>query len=333
MNTKRFKAMVVNETKEKQFVRTIQDRHVEDLPDGDVLVAVHYSSLNFKDALSATGNRGVTREYPHTPGIDAAGVVVESRSDRIQPGDEVIVTSYDLGMNTDGGFGQYIRVPAGWVVKRPAALSMRESMILGTAGFTAGMCVERLVQGGVTPDKGDVLVTGATGGVGCLATAILAKLGYAVVGVSGKPEAESFLKGLGAKSVMSRQEAVDTSKRPLLKGIWAGVVDTVGGDILATALKSSDHWAVVTCCGLVASPQLPTTVFPFIIRGVTLVGINSQTYPQAPRRKVWEHLATDWKVDGGADLVTEVSLEALDPHIELILKGQQRGRVVVNLQD
>ncbi|MFP4030582.1 MAG: YhdH/YhfP family quinone oxidoreductase, partial [Desulfococcaceae bacterium] len=277
-----FKAMVVEEAEKKTYTREIKERAISDLPDGDVLVRVHYSSLNYKDALSAVGNKGVTRSYPHTPGIDAAGVVEQSKDSAFTPGDEVIVTSYDLGMNTDGGFGQYIRVPAGWVVPLPEGLSLRESMIYGTAGFTAGMSVAAVAHA-VPPEKGDILVTGATGGVGSLAVGILSKIGYKVTAVSGKSDAEGFLKKLGAQAVIGREEASDDGGKPMLKGRWAGAVDTVGGEILATAIKSTDLHGTVTCCGLVASPDLPINVFPFILRGVTLVGIDSQNCPMDRR--------------------------------------------------
>lgn len=330
MTATTYEALVVHETAEGQFERQIDTCDTADLPPGEVLVQVRYSSLNYKDALSATGNRGVTRRFPHTPGIDAAGEVAESGHVNFAPGDEVIVTSYDLGMNTAGGFGGFIRVPAGWVVKKPAGLSLRESMILGTAGFTAGLSVVKLAQGGVQPDSGEVLVTGATGGVGSLAVAILAKAGYQVVAASGKSIDHPFLKDLGAKAVIHRDEARDESGRPLLKTRWAGVVDTVGGDYLATAVKSAAPWSVVTCCGNVASPKLDTTVFPFILRGVTLCGIDSQNCPMPLRQAVWEKLAGPWKPRDLDALCSEVDLEGLGAKIDAILKGQLKGRTVVS---
>jgi acrylyl-CoA reductase (NADPH) len=331
MDDQTFKAMVVEEASDKIFVRSIKERFISELPDGEVLVRVHYSSLNYKDALSAVGNRGVTRKYPHTPGIDAAGIVEESESDAFAKGDPVIVTSYDLGMNTSGGFGQYIRVPADWVVKLPDNLSLKESMIYGTAGFTAGLSVYEIKEG-LNPDAGEVLVTGATGGVGSMAVAMLSKLGYSVAAASGKPEAKSFLVGLGAKRTVSRQDVMDDSNRPLLKGAWAGVVDTVGGEILATAIKSTHLGGVVTCCGNVASPSLPLTVFPFILRGVRLIGIDSQNCPMGHRTSVWNKLSKEWKFDQLETIGREVSLPDLDQHIDTILKGGITGRMVVNLE-
>ena len=322
--------MVVESPDKETCQRSIQEKSIDDLPDGDVLIRVKYSSLNYKDALSATGNRGVTQNYPHTPGVDAAGTVSESSQNIFSVGDEVLVTGYDLGMNTAGGFGQYVRVPAQWVVRLPKNLTLKESMVYGTAGFTAGLSVYEIVRG-VNKEKGDILVTGASGGVGSLSVAILAKLGYSVVAVSGKPEGRDFLMGLGAKEVIDREAATDNSSRPMLKAKWAGVIDTVGGDILATAIKSAKPWGIVTCCGNVASPDLPINVFPFILRGARLIGINSQTCPMDHRLKVWEKLAGEWKIDQGQDLYKEISMDHLDENIELILRGGQKGRVLVNL--
>lgn len=331
MVEKTFQAMVVTEEGDGTFSRVIKRQSLDALGTGDVLVKVHYSSLNYKDALSATGNRGVTRKYPHTPGIDAAGIVEESGVEGISPGDQVIVTSYDLGMNTPGGYGGYIRVPASWVVPLPSNLSLKESMILGTAGFTAAMSVAALVPR-VDPAAGDILVTGASGGVGSIAVAILAKLGYSVTAVSGKAGAAGFLENLGATRVIDRQTAVEGNEKPLLKTLWAGVIDTVGGEMLAAAVKATKPLGVVTCCGNVASPDLPLNVFPFILRGVSLVGIDSQNCPLDYRKEIWNRLATDWKIPHLAELSRQVTLDDLDTEIESILGGKQTGRVVVNMQ-
>lgn len=329
MDNLSFTACVVDETKDKQFTRSITRRSVSDLPDGDVLIRVSWSSLNYKDALSATGNRGVTRKYPHTPGIDAAGVVEHSRVDTFGKGDKVIVTSYDLGMNTSGGFGQYIRVPAGWVVKLPDGLSLKESMIFGTAGFTAGMSVHKLIQT-VTPNHGEILVTGATGGVGTLSCAILSHLGYAVTGVSGKTDSK-MLSRLGVKDIISRQAFLENTKPPMLSEKWAGVIDTVGGEILATAIKSAKQDGVVTCCGMAASFDLPINVFPFILRGVSLLGIDSQHCPMPLRSRIWHNLAADWKFPGLETIYEEIDLTQLDEKIHDILAGRIKGRTVVRL--
>jgi acrylyl-CoA reductase (NADPH) len=333
MNQKTFKAMVVTERENNQFIREIKDRTLDDLPKGDVLVKVKYSSLNYKDVLSATGNRGVTKKYPHTPGIDAAGIVAESQNKAFSVGDDVIVTSYDLGMNTSGGFAQYIRVPADWVVKMPEGLSPRESMIFGTAGFTAALSVYRLVDYGITPDMGRVLVSGATGGVGSIAVSILAKAGYEVVAVNGIIDEKDFLIKIGAKEVISIEAAADSSGKPLLKGIWAGGIDTIGGEILATMIKSTQLGGGVTCCGNVGSHDLPLNVYPFILRGVTLMGIDSEKCPMPLRLKVWEKIASDWKLERLELLTTEVSLDELSERIDFILQRKHKGRTIIKLPE
>ena len=332
ISQKRFKALVAEQNAEGVFIRRIQEKQIEDLPAGEVLVRVLYSSLNYKDALSASGNRGVTRNYPHTPGIDAAGVVEESTDNSFRPGDEVIVSCYDLGMNTPGGFGQYIRVPAKWVMRLPGNLGLRESMIYGTAGFTAANSVFRLVEYGVRPDNGKILVTGATGGVGSISVAILSKIGYQVAAVTGKMDQQQFLLALGATEIVPREKALDSSGRMMLKAKWAGVIDTVGGDILATAIKSTKYGGAVTCCGNVASPDLALNVYPFILRGVSLIGIDSASCTMDFRVPIWEKMAGEWKPPSLESLAIEISLEELDRYIETMLQGKQHGRVVVNLQ-
>jgi len=326
-----FKALVVHEQPDRQFIRRIEERALADLPEGDVLVRVHYSSLNYKDALSAAGHKGVTRNYPHTPGIDAAGIVEESVHPRFKVGEPVIVTSYDLGMNTAGGFGQYIRVPAGWVVHLPDSLTLRQSMIYGTAGFTAALSISALERHGVTPDQGQILVTGATGGVGSLAVGLLAQIGYQVVAATGKMEQAGFLEGLGAVEVIHRDEVRDTTGRPLLKQRWAGAVDTVGGEYLASVLKATRYGGAVTCCGLVASPELVTTVYPFILRSVSLLGVDSQDCPMHTRSWLWQRLSTEWRLAKLEQLASECTLDGLEAGIQRILQGKQAGRLVVNL--
>ncbi|MDM8536856.1 YhdH/YhfP family quinone oxidoreductase [Desulfobacterales bacterium HSG17] len=324
-----FKAFVVEESEKKQFKGRVKEVSTNDLPKGDVLIRVKYSSLNYKDALSSTGNRGVTRQYPHTPGIDAAGVVEKSQIDTIKVQDKVIVTSYDLGMNTSGGFGQYIRVPSDWIVKLPDKLTLKQSMIFGTAGFTAGMSVLKLVDN-IKPGDGDVLVTGATGGVGSLAAGILSHLGYSVSAVTGKTDT-SLLSSLGVKKIISRDEFLEDTKSAMLKANWAGVIDTVGGEILATAIKSMKLDGVVTCCGNVASADLPINVFPFILRGVSLYGIDSQHCPMPLRVKVWEKLAGEWKFDMLENMYDEIFSGQLDDKIQSMLKGKLEGRTLLNL--
>ena len=331
MENKSFKALLVSETEEKTFTREIVERTTADLPDGDVLVQVEYSSLNYKDALSASGNRGVTRNYPHTPGIDAAGTVVASTSGSFKPGDPVIVTSYDLGMNTAGGFGQYIRVPAGWVVPLPDGLSLKEAMCYGTAGFTAALSVYQLTSHGIAPEHGEILVSGATGGVGGISLAILKKIGFTVAAVNGLEDETAYLEEIGADRVISIDDASDESGKPMLRSCWAGSVDTVGGNVLATTIKSVNPNGVVTSCGNVASPDLPLTVFPFILRGVTLVGIDSQNCPMAHRLATWQKLAGEWKIPLLEKVVEEITLSGLDSQIERMLQGTHRGRAIVNI--
>ena len=331
MGDTRFQALVAEETRDHTFITSVQEKSIDTLPPGEVLIRVQYSSLNYKDALSATGNRGVTKKYPHTPGIDAAGVVHHCSNDMFTEGERVLVTGYDLGMNTPGGYGQYIRVPANWVVRLPPELSARDSMIYGTAGFTAGLSVHALIAD-VEPERGEILVTGASGGVGSIATAILAHLGYYVVAVSGKPEGLAFLKELGAQEVIDRAEVTDTSERPLLKSRWAGAIDTVGGEILSTAIRSTRSRGTITCCGNVASHDLPLTVYPFILRAVKLVGIGSQNCPMDVRTTIWQKLASDWNSHQLKTISEEVSLAQLPEKMELILRGGLKGRVIVNME-
>ena len=327
-----FTAFRVSETSENKFGSAIVSRSIEDLPDNDVLIKVSYSSLNFKDALSASGNKGVTRNYPHTPGIDAAGIVVSSKSGELTPGDEVIVTGYDLGMNTDGGFSQYICVPAGWVVRRPKNLTLKESMILGTAGLTAALCVQKLIGSGLVQDSGEILVTGATGGVGVLGVALLVKLGFDVTASTGKSSEVSFLEGLGAK-VIARQELSEATKKPLLSEKWAGAIDVVGGETLVNILKQIRYSGSVATCGLVESPSFKSTVLPFILRGVNLLGVDSVELPLATKEDVWKKLGSIWKIDALESLSTEIVMDELPNKLDLILGGKARGRFLLNLTD
>jgi putative YhdH/YhfP family quinone oxidoreductase len=331
MQSDSYEALVIEELDSDNYSKKVRAKNIAELPEGDVLIRVHYSSLNYKDALSASGNKGVTRRYPHVPGIDAAGVVEESSSPDFKAGDQVIASGFDIGMNTSGGFGQYIRVPAGWTLHCPQGLTLRESMIYGTAGFTAAQSVERLVTFPVLPESGNILVTGATGGVGSIAIALLSRLKYRVTAVSGKPEAEDFLIRLGAEEIISRKQATDLSGKLLLREKWAGVIDTVGGEILATAIKSTAYGGAVTCCGNVASPDLPLSVYPFILRAVSLLGIDSAKCPIHLRQKIWQRLAGEWRIESLDSLVTECNLPELPDYIEHMLQGRQIGRVIVNL--
>lgn len=326
-----FRALVTEETESGEFIRSIKTKHKEDLPAGEVIVKVQYSSLNYKDALSASGHKGITRKFPHTPGIDAAGVVVESATDLFSEGDEVIVTGHDLGMNTDGGFAEYIRVPAYWVVRKPDTISIRKAMIYGTAGFTAATGISEIQKCGITPDMGPVLVTGATGGVGTMAVAILNKLGYHVIASTGKESSHDFLKKLGAKEIIHRSEVNDQSGKGLLPKRWIAAIDNVGGNTLSTILRATSDRGVVTNCGMVESTKLDTFVFPFILRGVRLIGIASAETPLQQRLMLWDKISTEYLLDNTDFFVKEVSLDQVSTEIDLILSGGQTGRVLVKM--
>ncbi len=327
-----FRALVVKKNDDKTFTREVTERKINDLPEGDVLIRVRYSSLNFKDGLSCIGNPGVTRNYPHTPGIDASGEVAESSDSRFKEGDFVIVSGYNLGMDTSGGFGQYIRVPADWIEPLPEGLTIKEAAIYGVAGFTAALSVDALQKHGIAPEDGEVVVTGSTGGVGSVSVALLSHLGYNVVASTGKKEEREFLSGICASQIISREEVNDESNKPLLSERWGGAIDSVGGNTLATLLKAVKRGGAIAATGLVASSELSTTVFPFILRGVSLLGIDSGFTPTKLRREIWGKLAGVWEFPQLHKLTIDCTLEGLDPEIDKILAGGQRGRVVVDLQ-
>ena len=329
MNNKTtYKAFRVKEENEK-FVSAIKEIPFEALKEKELLIKVHYSSLNYKDALSASGNKGVTRNYPHTPGIDAVGTIVSSTSEYFKIDDTVIVTSYDLGMNTDGGFAEFVKVPENWVVKLPKNLSMKEAMIFGTAGLTAGMSVLRLTET-VKPKDGQIVVSGATGGVGSLSVLILHKLGYKVKAVTGKEAEKQYFEDLGVEVIL-RKDFEEMQKRPLLKPLFAGGIDTVGGVILENIIKSVNPLGVITCCGNVASPKLDLTVFPFILRGISLIGIDSQNYPMKYRKQVWNKLAKEWKVENLEENTTTITFDQLSEKLNLMLEGKLKGRTILKL--
>ncbi|MHB8580379.1 MAG: YhdH/YhfP family quinone oxidoreductase [Ignavibacteriaceae bacterium] len=328
----KFTAFVVHE-KNGKFISEIKTKSIDDLPVDDVLINVKYSSLNYKDAMSASGNKGITRRYPHTPGIDAAGIVVESAKKDFIAGDEVIVSGFDLGMNTPGGYGQFIRVPSEWVIKLPKGMTLKESMIYGTAGFTAALSLHNLEANGLNHmAKENILITGATGGVGSLSIAILSKAGYKnITAATGKIDKESFLKNIGASRIINRKSIDDKSGKVLLPIRWAAVIDSVGGNILATAIKSTVYGGSVAACGLTQSPILNTSVYPFILRGVKLLGSDSAHCNLDIRKMLWNKLAGEWKPNTLNLLASECSLEELSGKIDLILKGNISGRVVVKL--
>ncbi len=324
-----FKAFVSRENEDGTFSRKIENKTTAELPEGEVLIKVSYAALNYKDALSASGHKGITKTYPHVPGVDAVGEVVSCTTNDFTEGEAVIVTSYDFGMNTSGGFQEYIRVPAAWPVKLPRALSMEESMILGTGGFTAALSLYKMEQCGQNPAMGPILVTGASGGVGSMAVSILALNDYEVIAASGKQSAHTYLKELGAKHIIDRAEANDQSGRPLLRTKWAGAIDTVGDNTLATCIKACGRNGSVAVCGLVASPKLDTTVYPFILNGVNLLGIETAETPRNIRLEIWEKLAQEWKPQHLQQIKEIIQLEELDGYIDQMLAGNSKGRVLV----
>ncbi len=324
-----FRAIVVKKNHD-QFDIDINERMISDLPDGELLVRVEYSSLNYKDALSASGARGVTKNYPHTPGIDAAGVVEESNEKDFPIGSSVIVTGFDLGMNTSGGFSEYIRIPSQWAIQCPDGLSTKESMMLGTAGLTAGLAVDSIKN---TCDIKDakVVVSGATGGVGSIGVNLLSHLGAKVTAITGKIDGKRFLKKLGATEIIERDHFIKATKLPLNKGVYNAALDVVGGSMLSSILSSMYQNGIITVCGNVGGPKFETTVFPFILRGNSLVGIDSANSPIDKRKMIWKHFSSDWKLDGLEKYSKIVDLENLIPEIKNILAGKQTGRIILKL--
>lgn len=329
MTDAQFRCFVVEKDGAGNIAGHVTSRNRDDLPPGDVTIRVAWSSLNYKDALAASGHGGIVRKFPHVPGIDAAGEVVESSAPEYPAGTQVLVTGHELGSGRWGGWSELIRVPAEWVVPLPTGLSLRESMIFGTAGFTAAQCVAALQLNGVKPDSGEVVVTGATGGVGCLSVMLLGKLGYQVVAVTGKPELSERLRAWGAKRILRREDVISDSPKPLLTASWAGAVDTVGGATLATLLRATQLDGCVAACGLVGGVELALTVYPFILRGVTLAGIDSGSCPRGPRLEIWRRLAGEWKPEGLESLVTVTGLDSVSEHVQSMLRGQVSGRVLV----
>jgi len=329
MNT--YKALVIREEGEK-FSRQIEEVPFDFLPENEVLIKVSYAGLNYKDALSASGHKGITRKFPHTPGVDASGIVEKSSSPDFTPGQKVIVTSFDLGMNTKGGFAEYISVPAGWVVPLPEGLTLKDAMIMGTAAFTAALALHKMERSGQNPQMGELVVTGASGGVGSMAVAILAKRGYRVIASSGKQEHYAWLKSIGAKRCISREEANDESGKPLLSAQWAGGIDTVGGNTLATLIKACGKEGSIAVCGLVGSHDLETTVYPFILNGVNILGVDSAETPIELRKRIWNLLATTYRPDGLDGMGKVVSLEEIPEYMDEILGGETSGRIVAQLE-
>jgi len=324
-----FKALVLNQNDGKT-VAEVTELSLEQLPDQNVLVKVDYSSLNYKDGLAITGKGKIIRNFPMVPGIDLVGTVEESADDRYQKGDKVVLTGLGVGENHWGGFAEYARLNADWLVPLPEGMDPVRTMQIGTAGLTAMLCVMALEEGGVTPDKGPVIVSGAAGGVGSVAVSILAGLGYQVTAITGRPETESYLKGLGASEIVSREQMAEPA-RPLEKQRWAGAVDTVGDNILGRILSETDYGGVVTACGLAASFKLPTTVMPFILRNVRLQGVDSVMCPYARRQEAWKRLQAHLPDNAVGDIAQIIALNELPDYAERITNGQIKGRVVVDL--
>ncbi len=323
-----FSAFVVREV-DGSYEGKIEMKHIDELPEGDVLIRVTHSCVNYKDALSMTGNRGVTKSYPHTPGVDAAGYIEQTTDERFQTGQAVVVNGFDFGMNTSGGFQEYIRVPADWVTPLPETIRPLEAMQYGTAGLTAAQSVDELSRI-VSKDAGPILVTGATGGVGTIAIALLIRLGYTVHAVTGKRAEQERLLKKGVAEVLDRTTFLDETVRPLKKGTYAGVIDTVGGPLLASVIRFVQYSGVVTTCGNVGGAEMTLTVYPFILRGVRLIGIDAVQTPIAYREELWQRLASDWQVD----LASEVDVKTLNDLSEIaeaLLTSRHRGRTVIEI--
>ncbi len=326
-----FKALVVEEQETGEFVAGIKTRQVSDLPQGELLIRVAFSGLNYKDALSAVGNKGITRRYPHTPGIDAAGVVVESLTDSFKAGDEVVVTGYDLGMNTSGGFSEYISVPSAWAVRKPQNLSLRDCMIIGTSGFTAASAIYEFLQHGIRPESGKILVTGAGGAVGSMAASMLSNAGFSVVASTGRKEAAEMLLKSGVTEVISRDELNDPSGRPLLPGRWIAALDTVGGNTLSTVIRSTADRGIVANCGMLAGNKLEVSVFPFILRGVRLVGIASAETPMERRLEIWKLIAGKLSFNFEALVSKSIQMDEIPDELHRMLNAGTLGKVLVSI--
>ena len=327
----KFKAYVSQEVENGLYIRSIKQRDLSDLPNNDIIINVKYSTLNYKDALSARGHRGISRYYPHTPGVDAVGVVYSSKSSWFKVGDEVVVTGHDLGMNTSGGFAEYISVPESWVIAKRPNLTMKETMIYGTAGMTAALCVNELLNYGLQTTDAPILVTGSTGGVGSMAVGILSNIGFEVIASTGKLEQTEYLKKLGANQIIHRSEVNDQTGKPLLSKRWKGAIDNVGGNTLSTIIRSTDHRGAVCIVGLVESDSFNLNVYPFLMRGVTIIGIDSAERELEVKEQLWNKLANEWKFDSLNDIYKEVNLDDIDEEIEKILKGQQVGKILIKI--
>ena len=330
---KTFKALLVEEQQDHTFTKSVVERNISELPENDLLIQVHYSSLNYKDAMSASGNKRISQHFPHTPGIDAAGIVVSDKSGTFEVGQQVLVFGYDLGMNTPGGLGQMISIPANWAVACPKTLSLKEAMTYGTGGLTAALCIQKLEKMGAKPSDGPVAVTGATGGVGSISIALLKQLGYNVVAFSGKPEQSNKLKALGASEILHRDVMLEVKDVPAGKTKWAHGIDTLGGDYLTGLLKQLKAGGGVASVGLAASAEIAMSVIPFITRGISLLGVDSVYIPLADKKHIWHRVATDMKLPNLENYQQEISLAETPEYLDRFFKGQVVGRYVVNVQN
>ncbi|MCA8929398.1 MAG: oxidoreductase [Alphaproteobacteria bacterium] len=325
-----FRALYLEQNEDKSVRCSIQSLDESVLPDGDVRVAVDYSTINYKDGLAITGAAPVVRTYPMVPGIDFAGTVAESQNAEFRVGDAVVLNGWGVGEGHWGGLAQQARVKGDWLIKRPAAFSARQAMAIGTAGYTAALCVQALADAGITPERGDILVTGAAGGVGSVAIALLAQRGYRVIASTGRASEEAYLKGLGAADIIDRNELSEKG-RPMGRERWAGAVDAVGSHTLANVLAQTRYGGAVAACGLAQGGDLPASVYPFILRSVALLGVDSVMAPRAKREAAWALLADSLETAKLDAITREVSLEDAPAVAADILKGQVRGRVVVNV--
>jgi acrylyl-CoA reductase (NADPH) len=326
-----FRALVLSQGADRKVSGVIETLPDEKLPAGDVTVAVEYSTLNYKDGLVLTTGGGLVKTWPHVGGIDFAGTVERSDNSNFKPGDKVVLNGWRVGELHWGGYATKARVKGDWLVKLPAAISSKRAMAIGTAGYTSMLCVMALEKHGLKPAAGDILVTGAAGGVGSVATAILGKLGYRVVAATGRPQEGDYLKSLGAATIMDRKELTEAPDRPLLSERFAGVVDTVSGAVFAKALAQVKYGGAAAVCGLAAGPAFPGSILPFILRGITVYGIDSVMLPKAPREEAWRRLGTDLPLDKLDSTVGEAGLSDLMALSSKILKGEIRGRVVVDV--
>lgn len=327
------KALIVREQPEGTFTKRIEEKELSLLPDHDVLIEVHYAALNYKDALSASGHKGITKKYPHTPGVDAAGVIAEDKSGKFKVGEKVICTSYDLGMNTDGAFAEYILVPADWIVRLPQSMSLEESMIMGTAAYTAALALHKMERCGQNPGMGEIVVTGASGGVGSMAIAVLARAGYQVIASSDKTDQYEYLMSLGAHRCITRSHVNDTSGKPVLRSKWAGAIDNVGGNTLHTLIKACAKEGCIASIGLVESPDFNLTVYPFILNGVNLLGVDSAETKMETRQHIWNKLSDEWKPAQLGLAKKIVTLDEIPAYMDLMLKGKTSGRIVAKISN